>query len=239
MATRMNDVLTVARARLREFTPRAWTDQELLDIANLGIKDLWRRINDLYLHHFLTTDRTNCTLQANEDSISGLQNDVFRIVTIRPKVVGASNPNPSLIFKPARGLNDPRFIEAEARGAIAPRDHVIWYVVVNEGAPIGPPTVLVAPQISSPINLLVRYNHTLSIVDEDDNNPIPGESDNALVAWIVAYARGDERDDRAPDPEWLAIYGTEKTNLIKELGPRQIQEPDVVEGMWEDGALDG
>ena len=64
------------------------------------------------------------------------------------------------------------------------------------------------------------------------NNPIPGESDNAVVAWTVAYARAKEREDRSPDPNWLAVYATEKQHLLQSLGLRQLQEPEFADAMF-------
>lgn len=234
MATQMADILTQVRVRLRELSPRAWTDEDLLDIANKGVKDLWRAICDTHQNHFFTINDTDVSYQAGDDELSGIPDDCYRIVAIRPKVLGENSSNKSLIFKPANGVNDPRFVQAEARAAVSPEDNIIYYVVVNEGAPVGTPRVLCAPPVSATVNIHLKYNQVLQRVDEDDVNPIPGESDNALIAWTIAYARADELDERAPDANWLAIYATEKVNLIKQIGPRQVQEPQVVEGMFED-----
>jgi hypothetical protein len=233
MATLMSSILTQARSHLNETTAVYWTDDELLLIANNGITDLWRRINDLYQHYFITIDITNMSLAASSSSITGVPTDVFRIVSIEPRVVGQQNPNPGLIFVPA-DYNDPRFVSARARGPVEPKNVVLYYDVMNPGAPVGAPTIRVAPQISSAANLAVAYNQVLSAVVAASNNPIPGGSDNALIAWIVAYARAKEREDRAPDAEWLAVYATDKAALCRELTPRQIQEPEVVQGVFEE-----
>jgi len=232
MATAMSSILTQARSHLNEDTSSFWTDTELLLIANNGIKDLWRRLNDLFKHYFITIDITNVTLAASSSSLAGVPTDVFRIVTVEPRVVGSSNPNPGLIFVPA-GYNDPRFVNARAQGPVEPKNVVIFYEVMNPGAPVGAPMIRIAPQVSSAVNLALVYNQVLAAVVAASNNPIPGESDNALIAWTVAYARARERDDRAPDPEWLAVYATDKAALCRELTPRQIQEPEVVQGMFE------
>lgn len=231
MATLMSAILTSARRHMTETTAAFWSDAELLDLGNKGIKDLWRRINDLYKHYFITIDSTNVTLAASTSTLTGVPTDVFRVVSIEPRVVGQSNPNPGLIFKP-KDYNDPEFVAARARGPVEPNNTIIFYDVMNAGAPVGAPTIIIAPQVSSAVNLKLVYNQVLAAVVAADNNPIPGESDNALVAWIVAYARAKERDDRAPDPEWLAIYGTEKNNLTTQLTPRQIQESSVAQGMF-------
>lgn len=233
MATLMSALLAQTRENLVESTAAYWTDAALLVHANNGIKDLWRRINDLYQEYFVTVDDTNVTLTANGASLTGVPADVFRIVAIEPRIVGASSVNPGLIFQP-RKYNHRDFQQARAQTVREPNNTVVFYDVMNAGAPVGAPTILVAPRVTSAVNLRLTYNQTLPTKVAGDSNPIPGESDNALVAWMTAYARAKEREDRAPDPEWLAIYGTEKTNLVQQLTPRSIQEPEMVEGFFED-----
>lgn len=233
MATLISSLVSQSRLHLVETSAVYWTDAELVSIINNGIKDLWRRINDLYQDYFVTVDATNMSLAANSSTITGVPTDVFRVVSIEPRVLGQSSPNPGLIFKP-RKYTHPDFVQARACPAIDPSGAIIFYTVMNPGAPVGAPTIRLAPQVTAAVNLTVVYNHVLAAVTTADNNPIPGESDNALIAWCVAYARAKERDDRAPDPEWIAVYGTEKTNLTVQLTPRQVQEPEVVEGFFEE-----
>jgi hypothetical protein len=228
VATLISSIITQTRAQLLEPTARYWTDDQLLAYINNGIKDLWRRINDLYMDYFVTVDITNVTLAANSSTLSGVPADVFRIVSIEPRVLGESNPNKGVIFKP-RAYQDPDMAAARAAGARAPNNTIIFYTVQNAGGPVGAPTIRIAPQITSAMDLTLVYNQVLAAVTAGSNNPIPGESDNALIAWTVAYALSRQRDDGAPDPEWLAIYGTEKTNLVQQLTPRQIQEPSVAD----------
>jgi len=233
MATLLSALITDARKHLNETAAAYWSDAELTAIANKGMKDLWRQINDLYENYFVTVDDTNVTLAASTATLTGVPTDVFRVVTIEPRIVGSTNPNPGVIFKP-RSYTHPDFQKARAMGDVTPTGTVIFYDLMNPGAPVGAPSIRVAPTISSAINLRLVYNQVIPDVTTAQSNPIPGESDNAIVAWIVAYARAKERDDRAPDAEWLAIYATEKTNLTSQLTPRSIQEPQVVEGMFED-----
>ena len=68
----------------------------------------------------------------------------------------------------------------------------------------------------------------LGKVDLATTIPLPGDPDTALMAYTVAFARAKERLDRAPDPKWLGVYNTEKTNLINSLTPRQEFGPVVV-----------
>lgn len=224
-------LIYTVRSQLKEPTPRFWNDQELLDHLNNGARDLWRMIVDLYEHHFLTiTDAPY--INSGETVIYGLPENIHRIVLIEPRVVGTGTSNPGLIFKPL-SYTDPRFLNARGCAAVEPRETVVYYTPYGEGGPVNDPVIKIAPAFTSAVNLTVAYNHNLSPFDEDDRNPIPGEADNALVAWAIAFARAKEREDNRPDPGWLAVYNTEKTNLKQQLAPRQSQEPQFVYGMFE------
>lgn len=231
----IDSLLYSVRANLKENTtvPGAyyWNDAELLDWLNRGAKDLWRAIVDLYEHHFLTISDAPF-IEAGANIISAIPDDVYRIVLIEPRTIGQSSVNPGLVFKPLP-YQDPRFLNARACAPISPREAIVYYDQVSEGAPVGPPAIRIGPTLSSSMLLTVAYNHTIGVFDETDTNPIPGESDNALIAWATAFARGKERDDTAPDPAWLKVYASEKANLIKQIGPRQIQEAEFADGMFE------
>lgn len=233
MATTFTTLVAQARTRLIEASATYWSDAELFEYALKGAKDLWRRINDLYEGYFITIDTTNVTLAANSSQLSGVPADLFRVVSIEPRILGESSANPGLIFEPQR-YNHPLFKNARAESAIEPKNNKIFYEVFSAGPPVGTAIIRVAPQVSSVVNLTVVYNQTLSsslVIGSD--NPIPGESDNAIVAWTVAYARAKETDDRSPDVEWYAVYQAELAKLITALAPRQIQEPEVVEGVFD------
>ena len=73
------------------------------------------------------------------------------------------------------------------------------------------------------------------MLEVSDINPVPGGSDNALKAWTIAYANAKEgpQGARIPDAGWLAVYATEKQTILTRLTPRQEQEPDVVDGLFD------
>lgn len=236
MATTIATIIADARTVLLELTARYWTDAELLSIANDGIKDLWKNVIDLYKDHIVTTDITSMSLPANTADVAGVPTDLFRVLNLEPRIVGPSSTNPGLVFK-YRDLTHPDFVQARASGAISPRFAVIWYAVINAGAPVGAPTIRCAPKVTSAVNLTVEYNPVIANKASGDNNPIPGESDKALKHYIIAFARSKERPARDPDPEHLSIYATEARKInIALAGPRSIQEPDVVDSFMQDGA---
>lgn len=237
MATLLSSLESQARLHLLETTASFWSSAELIDICNLGIKDLWGAIVDLHQEHFFTVDATNVSLAANTATLTGVPTDVFRVLLIEPRDTSSAATGRNIEFIP-RDYNSPEFSNARASDDEDPSGAInIYYAIAAAGAPIGAPTIHIAPQLSSALLLRLVYIPIQAAVLSSGNNPIPGESDNALIAWIVAYARAKEREDRAPDPGWLAIYSTEKQGLLTRLTPRQEQEPEhvrsVFEGYWQ------
>jgi hypothetical protein len=230
VATTLQVIIDQARTTLSETTASFWTDAELLVHANAAIKDLWRSIIDLYQDHVVTIDVTNMSIAANASTVTGVPADLFRIVEIAPRTLNSVNRG--LVFKP-RTLTSPDYMQAKAIPAIEPTSAVVYYAVINAGAPVGAPAIQIAPQLASAVPLSVTYNPVIPTKVVGDNNPIPGESDAAIRAYIIAWARARERPDREPDPGYISIYATEKTNCIVALTPRSVQEPEYVTGMWE------
>lgn len=233
MATLLSALETQARYTLLEPTARFWSSAELIVHANDGIKDLWRGINDLHQEHFLTVDITNVSLAANSSSLTGVPADCYRVHYIEPRDLTDTEDRGIRLYP--RDLNDQYFQYLRGLSAQAIDAGMdIFYAIINAGAPVAAPTIKVAPQITSALNLTLCYVPTLAVLTASGTNPIPGESDAAIVAWIIAYARAKEREDRSPDPEWLAIYATLKAGLMQSLTPRQDAEPDVVEPLFGD-----
>jgi hypothetical protein len=236
MATPLSTLETIVRDRLREPTASFWSSAQLISIINLGIKDLWRAVNDLKLKHFCTLDVTNVSQAASATTLTGVPADLSRVHLIEVRDLSDSSTSRNLVYRP-KDYAHADFQSARALSAIDPSGGaVIWYDVIKPGAPVAAPTIQVAPKLSTAVNLSLMYVPVLGTLTAADDNPIPGESDNALVAWTVAFARADDPVDpsgRVPDPAWLAIYATEKTNLIVSLDPRQTQEAQVVEALFE------
>jgi len=214
-----------------------WGDPEILLHLNNGAKILWRAIVDLYDHHFTVVDEENFFIEASTKIIYGVPETVHRITSLEPRVLGESNPNRSLIFKPANWNSD-LFTQARAQAATSPTNAVIYYTLMAAGAPVGPPVIRIAPALTSSMLLTCTYVSTIAPFDETDRNPIPGESDQALINYAVAQCRAKEREDSMPDPGWMALFATERTDLLVRLDKRQEQAPDIVEGMF-DGTGDG
>ena len=232
MATLISAIETTARLRLVEATARFWTSAELVEIIIAGIRDLWRDTVDLKGEHYLFRDNSNVWLPANTSQLSNVPTDVHKIYLIEPRDVSGNSSNEGLSFQPL-DYNDPLFNSARTRSAIDPSDDVIYYSITGQGAPVNAPVILVAPQSNSNVNLSFCYIRTLGNLVSTDQVPIPGEADNALVAWTVAYARAKDREDRSPDANWLAIYATEKEHLLQSLGLRQLQEPEYVSPLFQ------
>jgi hypothetical protein len=233
MPTSLSAIETLVRATpLIEPVAKYWTSTELQALINQGIKDLWRSIVDLKQEHYLTIDDTNVILPANSSVLVGVPNDVHKVYMVEPRDLTQNGSNRGLMFQP-RDYNSDVFQMARSTGAIDPVNGVIYYAVHKQGAPVNAPEIRVAPQVTSTVPISFCYVPSLVTLPPEGIVPIPGEADNALVAWTVAYARAKERDDRSPDPAWLAIYANEKQNILQSLGLRDYQENTFAEAVFE------
>lgn len=234
MASTIASIITLARVTLNELaeiTDGFWTDDQLAAWGDKGCKDLWRAINDLQNQdYFLTVDPT-LVHGIDNDELTNVPDDVTIVRGLEPADMDAY---PGLIYEIAP-FNSTKFQRARRQGTVDPgQGGTVYYAVTDAGAPVGTPTIRVAPRFSSEVLLSMSYVPTLGTIGKIDNNPIPGESDNAIAAWIVAYALGKEDEDRIPDPAWLKIYGTEKANLLVSLTPRADEDDTVAEAFFED-----
>jgi len=232
MATLLSGIITNARYTLNEPTASFWSDAELLTYAVDAVRALWREILDLGEGHFQTKDETNVSLAASATTLTGVPTDVFRVSLLEVRDLTSSASVFNLTFEP-KHTNDPDFTAARGLGSVDPNGRIIYYALTGAGGPIAAPTIEVAPKITSAVNLRLIYNPTLAAMTAASNNPIPGESDHAIQAFIIAHARAREREDRSPDPEWMAIFESDKLNLMQALTPRQTQEPETVEALFE------
>ncbi len=231
MATLISAIETKVRLRLEEPVAKFWSSDELVGIIADGIRDLWRDVVDLRREHFITIS-TSVTLPANTATMASVPTDVHKIIMITPLDISPDSANRGLAIRPTE-FNSDYFQSALSRDAIEPSNDTIYYAVTGQGAPVGAPTLRVAPQSNTLVALSFAYVPTLGALTSASSVPIPGEADNALIAWAVSYARAKEREDRAPDPNWLSIYATEKAHLLKSLETRQTQEHEFASAMFE------
>lgn len=215
-------------------TDKFWSDDECFQYALRGTTDLWKGIIDLHHEHFLTLNSTDVSLQSGVNQLSGVPTDTFRVYLIE----STNTTTTGCIFVP-RAVNNREFVAARWQGRQAPVTPscgvVVYYCLTGVGAPNNAPVILTAPALASAVTLNFWYVPILGVAQyvlSAATNPIPGESDQALIAWIIAYMRGKEREDRSPDPAWLAVYATEKANLLTSLTPRQEAEPEYVESIF-------
>ena len=210
-----------------------WSSTELIGLIDAGIRDIWRDITDLKQEHYMTIDTTNVTLSADSSTLSGVPSDIHKVYMLEARDLTDTGSNRGLVFEPL-DWNHRRFQAARAQADVDPTNTTIYYAIHAQGAPVGAPTIRVAPQVTSAVNLTLGYVPTLGTLTSASDVPIPGEADNAIVAWTVAFARAKEREDLSPDPGWLAIYATEKQHLLQSLGLRQYQEPSYVNATFEE-----
>lgn len=211
-----------------------WTDAELLNHVTNGAKDLWAAILDVYGDHYLTVDTTNVTYAAATSQLTGVPADCFRVNLIEPLDLSTAGTMRNTQFVP-RKYNHPAFMSARAQSAFDPTTGgIICFDVSGVGSPNGAPTILTAPQVAATMALRFVYNPTLPALTLTSINPLPGEADMALISYGVAFARAKEREDRSPDPSWIAVYATEKQSILTRITPRQDMEPDMVDGLFDD-----
>lgn len=222
-------------------TDKFWSDDELLDIARRGTTDLWAALIDLHEEHYITVaDATggtpDVTIAASTDHLSGVPADCFRVYLIEPRDISSTGQTRDITFIP-RDYNHPEFVNARSWSGQTPAGGLnIFYAIQGVGAPNAAPVVRIAPTLNAAINLRFVYIPTLTVANytEDTSNPIPGEADNAIIAWVVAYAKGKETQDKMPNAGWLSVYATEKQSLMMRMAPRQEQEAVYVDGLFDD-----
>jgi hypothetical protein len=234
MASTVASLIAIARRHLNEPTETStsfWSDTELAALIDKGARDLFRAINDNYQHYFATIDITNVSQVASATSLTGVPSDVGIIRGIEPL---ALSTRPGLCYFP----RDYNHIDFQRARQTDPQDASfglsVFYCVMGAGAPVSAPTIQVAPAINTTVALRLTYVPSLAAITSASNNPIPGESDNALIAWCVAYAMAKRTEEQEPHAGWLSLYGTEKANILASLSPRQTDEPDCAEAMFED-----
>lgn len=228
MATTLSTLISRARDFLVATGDTYWSDAELLAHAQAAIEDLWKAVLAAGQKHIITS--TASTLSANVLS-TDLPLDFGRMWGVE-----VTNPttNVNVIFT-KKSYFSAEFQAARFADAVEPRHQTILYDLMNQGGPTDTTATLkTAPKVSSDMAITIWYTPTISALTTASTNPIPGHSDNAVVAWIVAFARAKEREDRAPDSEWVTIYSTEKTNLTNTvLEPRDAEAQEHVEGLFE------
>src|SRR3990167_149179 len=199
MATTLSSLETVVRRHLKEASASYWSQAELLQHFNDGTKNIWGAIIDLFEEHYLTVDETLVSLAAEGTSLTGVPADTFRVHLIEPRDTTATGSSPHTLFV-RKEYNSPEFINARAMSSQDPGVGLrIFYHATGSGAPVAAPTVRVAPKISTALNLRFVYVPTIATKVIGDDNPIPGEADQALVAYCTAFALGKDREDRLPD----------------------------------------
>lgn len=240
-ATTVASLLQQVRNQLVEPVAKFWADSELIAIMNNGVKDLWGAILDLHQDHYFRINTTDVVLQANSDQLTGVPSDCFRVLLIEPADTTVAADGHTVLFVPKK-YNHPDFIIARTQSPNA-LDQLparqIYYDIAGLGPPVETMQILTAPEVTENLPVRLVYNPSLPplTTDEMSINPVPGEADNALKAWTIAYAMAKEapgsQGERIPNPGWLAIYATEKQNILTRLTPREEQEPEVVDDLFQ------
>ncbi len=233
MATTFTALEVIVRRHLKETNASFWSQAELLQHFNDGLQNMWGAIIDLFEEHYITVDESNVSMAAATATLTGVPADTFRVHLIEPRDTTTAGTAPNTMFVPrkynGREFSSARALSSQDIGA----GLNIYYDVTGPGYPVGTPVVRVAPLISSALNLRFVYVPGIPVKAIGDDNPIPGQSDQALIAYCTAFALAKEQEDKMPHPGWLQVYKTEKDSVLQRLTPRQTQEPLVVEGLFD------
>jgi hypothetical protein len=230
MATLLSSLTTIVRRYLNEPTANFWSDAELVDHMNSAIKDLWRALNDNYQDYFITNDATNVSQAASATTLTGVPSDVSIVRGIEPRDLQTYGG----IKYECLNYMHPKFQSARSASSVDPlQGGIIYFWTTGAGGPVAAPTIYVAPALSSALPLRFIYVPVLAAVAGGGANPIPGESDHALVAWTVAHALAKRKESQTPDAEWISIYGTEKAHILTSATPRQTQDDEFAEALFE------
>jgi hypothetical protein len=231
-STVLSVIVERARRRLNLNTAGdyIWTDRELVEHANNGIRQLWRSVKNLKRQHFFTQDITNVSYETSSTSLTGVPSDVDVVHMIRPRSLTTF---PGTMFVP-RDIGSSDWERALQLSAQDPISSWFYYAITGAGGPVGAPTILVVPTTSTAIPLEFVYLPTLGTYAITDTHPIPGESDDAIEYYIVAHALAKTRQDRDPSPAYLQLYEKDKDELLVSLTDRQDQEPRYVDAVFQD-----
>ena len=229
MATALSAIVTISRDRLNEPVPRFWSNAELLRYANRGIRDMHRQLGATHQNYFHQIS-VAVTHAVDATQLSDVPTNVTIVHGLEPADL---TTNPHLYYE-RKDYNHPDF---QAARSIAARDPssglTIYYAVTQAGGPVAAPVILVAPKINEARTLRLTFMPTVgNELVTTDPNPIPGESDNALVHWIVAYARGRQTKQQGPDEKELGLYQNELNRIMAAITPRDDSQPEVVEAMF-------
>jgi hypothetical protein len=116
MATTLGTIRTRVRTFIREGSASFWTDAELLEHLDAGVRDLWGSVTQLNLEHFFTVDATNVSMAASTATLTGVPADVLRVHLIEPRDTTSTGNGRFTHFIP-RDYNHPDSIAARSISA--------------------------------------------------------------------------------------------------------------------------
>jgi len=229
MPTALSTILLSVRDQINEPVADFWTDGEIVRYINNGIRDLWRHINQTHQDYHFAID-VAVEQQAGMDTLANVPANCGVVQLLEP-LDGESSP----LHYWRRSPNHPEFVAARQDQAINPSSGgAIFYAITGAGAPVAAPTIRVAPLLSATIPLRLSYQPVIGPqLTVTDNNPIPGESDQALIEWAAAYAVGRQRHNGTPDAARMANYNVEVQKILIALAPRDESDADVVRGVFD------
>jgi hypothetical protein len=233
-------IIDNARVHLNDPNKTFWSDAELLVHLNAGAKDCWRHVQNLLQDYFfqIIEDGT-VTQDVNATTLTIATSPTPKIYKIQGIEPVTQANYPALNYFPRKYMH-PDMVRARTADAVDPGScGPAYYAIAGRGND-ALPTIYVAPKFTAQVPIRLVFTPGIGTLLIGDANPIPGESDQALENFIVAYAKPKETDEDGagqnpgtPDAGWLAMYKAERDSMCVSLDPRQEDQPDVAEGVHE------
>lgn len=245
--------LTRVRKRLDEELDEDtnfWSDTELLEYANEGVREVWQTVREAHENWFLRTLRSDLgnvpirgeaydtsllAMQSERDEVP-LPGDFFELRLLE------SIPNADTNFRRASfvqtDLSDPMFrsriLETSDTSLSTANDSMFFYDIEQRAS--GPYLVFATvPRLDDSIGVILKYVQDAVELTADgtfEDSAFTRQMVDAVISYTVYKAR-EKEGNQGP----LSIAGAEwerkRTVALRVAGPRQTRDPVITQGVWD------
>lgn len=222
----LQEILFIARSRLRDFGLKRWTDPELVAAANAAQSRLAHIFRQSREDWFLTSTISTIPVAAapNASEIT-LPSDFWELKDLEISTAGYED----IVFM-ARDRSTQQFHDSLANGGSFASGSGICFYDISAGTTLS--TLRLSPGFDVAMPLRITYIKLLTDMALPSDEPgFPSEFHDFLPQYVVCEALRS-----AGDPRLIAYEADmkEETDVIKNaLHPRQIKEMRYVTGYLE------
>lgn len=218
----LQEMLLLARIKLKDLNLKRWTELELVAAANEGKNELTKIIRQAREDYFVTTatGSVSATTAPNPTTIT-LPSDFAELKKIEITTSGYEDVH----FEPM-DLADDRFHSALVDGPSSSPQSFYYDIY-------GSDTLVLAPGAGISLAYKIHYVQTVPDMELLTATPtrLPREHWDWIVTWIVCEALRSGEDNRLVNYERKLGYQTE--NILNSVNARQIAKPEFVRGFME------